>query len=210
MYFRARGVRKGKAKHSGALQELNMLDVFFVPSKSGPLITDTTLQESYSNIKSSPEKIEAARAVTRVILTFPTDFEDMVLWWQLIDYLSVLETTEKGSFSLAPSYFLLAMLKMHGTQPEFERCVLCGTEIIGGSQCFFSVRNGGVVGEECKKREDDLISLIGPERATLVTWKSLALRDVLEQEFLAETERDVMNIVEKYCAWHLGEHMSVR
>lgn len=210
MYFRARGVRKGKAKHSGALQELNMLDIYFVQSKSGPLITDTTLHEPYSKLKSSPEKINAAQNVVKVVLTFPSEFPDMVLWWQLVDYLSVLETTDKGAFSLAPSYFLLSMLKLHGAQPEFDKCVLCGVEVSGGSQCFFSVRSGGIVGEECAQKEEDLISIVGPERATLMTWKSLTLRDTLQQEFLPETERDVSELIERYCAWHLGEHTSVR
>jgi len=210
MLFRARGVRKGKAKHNGSLQELNMLDAYYVPSKGGALITDTTLHEAFSRIKSSPEKIEAARAVTKVILTFPTEFPDMVLWWQFVDYLSVLETSETGSFKLAPSYFLLSMLKLHGTQPEFGKCILCGGDVSGGMKCFFSIKSGGIVGEECEKREDDLISLVGPERATLQTWNSLTLRDVLQQEFLPDTEHDVIQLVERYSAWHLGEHTSVR
>jgi len=211
LFFRARGVRKGRAKHAGVLQELNHVHIYFVEAKGGPLITETTLLESFGGIKSSVEKTAAAQTVSGTLVgVFPSEFPDMVLWWQLHDYLLSLEscTGDKGAMEVAPAFFLLSMLKMHGTQPEFEKCVMCGADLFAKDHYLFSLAHGGVVDGVCGEKDEEAFILQPPARAALITWNSLSFRDVLEQELSQETRTQMVALIDHFAKWHLGEKAS--
>ncbi|HEY4511180.1 MAG TPA: DNA repair protein RecO C-terminal domain-containing protein, partial [Candidatus Paceibacterota bacterium] len=202
-----------RAKHAGALRELNRLDVYYVEAKGGPLVTDTALHESFSSIKSSEKKLDAARAVSMTLAgAFPKDFPDMVLWWQLNDYLSVLERQEGEHDALyaAPAYFLLSMLKMHGTAPELSHCVVCGREVGDLDEYVFSLENGGIIEKGCIRSEEHIIDISPLARGLLRTWRTLSLAEVMEQELSKETRDEVVELVECFSRWHLGERAVAR
>ncbi len=211
--FRARGIRKSTAKHAAPLAELNLLDLYYVEAHGKPLITETVLRNPFSAIKESSEKLEAARAITNTLFrALPTEFPDMVLWWQLSNYLSTLERyAEAGSATrIAPAYFLFSFLTVHGTSPELRTCAVCGADLVAADSYWFSPEHGGVVERSCRTQGEQGITITPVVRALLLTWRTLPLQEVLTQELTAETADDALRLVDYFAKWHLGERASVR
>lgn len=208
MLFRARGVRKSGAKHAGALRQCNRTDVYYVEGKRGPIATDTTLQESYAGIRASEQKLAATQKTCEALARImPPSFTDMVLWWQLGEYLQVLNDFEgeDGQIAIAPTFFMFTFLRLHGTRMEVERCTRCEESFENEDVFYLSPEHGGLVHLSCIDEGAKVIELSPVGRALLRNWATLSLQQVLAQEVSEEVREEVVRGVEHFSAWHLGE-----
>ena len=118
--FKARGIKKSSAKHSGTLQTFNLLNVWFVEGRGMPVVTDTQLRESFAKTRASLAKTKALRKVLNIVSdSTPRGGTDYILWQQLVNYMSHLEEAEDSEdlLSMAPVFFTYKMLSSHGFRP---------------------------------------------------------------------------------------------
>lgn len=203
--FLARGIKKPRSKHRGALQTFNWTQIYFVKGKSFSIITDTVLKDSFSNVKNSLDKIRAIRVISNLLnQALPIGGTDYVLWWQLIDYFSNLEKY-KGSgniLALAPTFFTFKMLSLHGLKPELENCLSCRENNL--LEFSFSTLLGGLICRRCISLEPTAFSLSPQVVALLKIWQKMSFKDMTRQEVPPKISNELIKTIEHFTRWHLG------
>ncbi len=203
--IRARGVKKPSAKLGGSLQEFNWLKVYFVEGKSRPIVTDVALIESFSAIKASLGKLSSVQTVVKSLIDIlPESGPDQLLWWQLTEYLKILEDSrgEDSAIKLAPVFFIYKMLNLHGFRPELNHCVGCRLAPVKGNKILFSTAAGGLLGQECFKLDPTAFGLSSEVLNVLKNWQKLTFKQFLSQPTSYPAE--IIKLVENFSHWHLG------
>ncbi len=205
--FRARGLKKSKAKHSGNLQDFNWLEVFFVEGSGFSIITDTYLIDSFSNIKSNLSKIRVVSEITDTLNSFlPKDVVDTVSWCLLNEYLQNLnskEINEKKIF-LSQAFFNFKLLSLHGFAPELDKCVSCQKEI-KKEGAVFSIPLGGLMDKTCSLNQNQT-HLISSEAISIVKkWPTKEVDKYFSYEEDLERAKELTILVNKFVNWHLNK-----
>ena len=147
----AKSIRKIKAKLQGGLQLLNYLSLEFVKGRSFNIATDAIIKNEFLSLKSSPLKFRAALYVSDLLDKLVKGEEkDDRIWHLLLETLSNLQLTT-CNLQLVLRYFEWNLLSYLGFKPELYFCVHCQEKIQKG-KVFFSVKDGGVLCQGCKKK----------------------------------------------------------
>ena len=122
----------------------------------------------------------------------------------LIDYMSILDVRNSNFKSLLLAY-LIKLIQKDGIAPELKYCVSCEKNT---EKMYFSVEEGGLLCEACKK------TIIEPD--TLIYVANFGIIDVVKYilnnplHIMAkvavdtEIEENIFKVLKHYCSYHLG------
>jgi len=147
----AQGASKIKAKLSGHLDKINLVEIIFTTTYQNRLIT-ALVKDSFINIKKKLKPLEAAFYITHLLAEYTLfNQKDSNLWQLLLNSLYFLEENSTKFEEVAdftPLYFNAQLLNNLGVAPFLEGCVVCGSQI---NTHFFSFEEKGLVCPKHKK-----------------------------------------------------------
>jgi len=202
--FRAVGVKKPAAKHAGALQRLNHLHLFYVEGARLPIVTDSHLISSFSNMRRRKEALQAAMAtLSSLERTLPLGFSDEPAWRQLIELLTSLDTEVLGGvlLPLSPFIFMYSLLCHHGMRPELDACVRCGRPVVNDDSISFSFSRGGIMHQSCLGDETYTAQLSPATVGVLKSWSSQSPARILGQELSQPVREEVSLFIDHFVVW---------
>lgn len=198
---------KSRRRFSGCLDTLNL--VLFKAS-TGSRSQYLTLEEGtlicgFPEIKKDSGRLGMAVNSLRFTQKICLEGDDSShLYSLMLDYLNVME---KNTY--VPSFFpLLYRAKtvfMHGYEPQFESCFICGKKLTNMEKAFFLFAEGKVACKRCLYQNSKAIS-VNPESLSFLS----KLRNSNPEEWVSwnirsETLQDCFQIVESFVEYHVDD-----
>jgi DNA repair protein RecO (recombination protein O) len=146
---KAKGIRKINSKRLSTLDTLNFIRVGLVGESEIRVITEVKMIYSFSNLKSSLEKLKTAYYFIEIVnkLIQESDEYDSV-FELLIKCLKRLD--EKNFFdSRVENYFEMNLLKILGYSIEVGSCVSCLNSDFSTRDFSFDYDQGGIICSHC-------------------------------------------------------------
>ncbi len=151
MELQAKSVRKAGGKLKAGLDLFNHSQIFFVPAKYLPIITDFKIKDSHQVLKSDLYRIKlATTAATLVNKIFEPSLADEKMWSKLKNYFGELNRgfLDREQLSGRSYSFYYQILVLNGLKPELAQCTACA-KAIWSDKLTISLINGGLVHYDC-------------------------------------------------------------
>ncbi len=197
---------KRKGKSALALRPFTLGRYEFFKSRDSYSINSAEVISSFYGIGEDVEKyLQGSYVLEFTARALPEEMPAPELFDQLVEFFQVLEHRQRGLGTLVLAY-QVKLLALSGTMPVLDRCVVCGEEKPAHS---FSIREGGVVCEDCVGK------LQKSGDTTLIYCASFGIVDILKyfvDHRLKQLEKIALNeetgsllqrIVREYAAYHL-------
>lgn len=148
-----RAIRKITSKLRAGADIFNLSEIEFIQGKTSKTLTDAILIEKFKNLKSDPEKLEAAYK-TADVLDSLIGFEekDEKIWQLLITTFRNIEISKYRD--IVCYYFLWNLFSILGYAPELYNCPVCSRKLLPET-LFFSPAEGGLVCWQCFSKLDN-------------------------------------------------------
>ncbi|MDP4001442.1 MAG: DNA repair protein RecO [bacterium] len=148
----ARGVCKPTSVQSMHLELLNTVEFEVIHGKSLPIISSAVMSHQHLNIKESLPKLVAVQFFTEVLDKIAFENEKDAHLWEFLNTMLV-------DFDNVPSGDVLPLFRKHqagflkvlGYAPQIERCVVCSTDPMVGTERMIALSTelGGVMCADC-------------------------------------------------------------
>jgi len=182
----AKGERKITSKLRGALELFYLSEIEFIQGKTYKTLTDAALLEPFRNIRIDLEKLETAFRISEILRNLLKFQEpDEKIWNLILTTFKKLTMRQHPVLATTPSvgdvyhYFLWNFLSNLGYQPELKNCILCQMPIRDEQLIHFSLKEGGVICQNCFEKMDlkekIYISKIGSDKGL----------EILSEDFLS-------------------------
>ncbi|KKS12745.1 MAG: DNA repair protein RecO [Candidatus Yanofskybacteria bacterium RIFCSPHIGHO2_01_FULL_41_21] len=172
----ARGVCKPTSVQSMHLELLNTVEFEVIHGKSMPIISSAVMSHQHLNIKESLPKLVAVQFFTEVLDKIAFENEKDAHLWEFLNTMLV-DFDDVSSDGILPLFrkHQAGFLKVLGYAPQIERCVVCSTDPMVGTERMIALSTelGGVMCADCflaggqgvLLEKNDLNSLIGTSLA---------------------------------------------
>ena len=150
----AKGERRIKSKLRAGLELFYLSEIEFIQGKAHRTLTDTILIENFKNLRRDLVRLKIAHQISDVLDNLVKGEEaDREIWQLLTDTFRLLDKPKilTVTCQLLYYYFLWNFLSILGYQVELYKCSLCQKKITP-EDISFSPREGGLIGNECKKK----------------------------------------------------------
>ncbi len=151
MRVMARGVCKPTSVQSMHLELLNAVEFEVIHGKSMPIISSAVMSHQYLNIKESLPKLAAVQFFIEVLDKIAFENEKDVYLWEFLN--TMLTDFDNSSGDVLPLFrkHQAGFLKVLGYAPQIERCVVCSTNPMVGTERMIALSTelGGVVCADC-------------------------------------------------------------
>lgn len=154
----ARGAKKLSSKLSGHLEPLSLVDILIIKGKGFNYVGSALGRQAFLGIKDDLNKLYFSGLVIRNFNLLVRDNQpDERLFFLLLHFLEALDAYPEAEFSrengeLLYVFFVLKLLTELGYKPEMYECLSCRNQIKSGHN-YFNLKNGGLVCENCFKKE---------------------------------------------------------
>ncbi len=170
----ARGAKKLSSKLSGHLEPLSLVDILIIKGKGFDYIGSALGRQAFLGIKDDLNKLYFAGLALRNFNLLVRDNQpDERLFFLLQRFLEVLDNYSGDEFTrengdLLYVFFALKLLSELGYRPEMHECLSCRSQIKSGKN-YFNLKNGGLVCENCFKKEFSIYEKEGIRPAEILT-----------------------------------------
>lgn len=150
-YFQAKSVRKQTGKLKNGLDVFNWAEIYFVPAKYLPIITETKVKDYASVIKNDLYRFKLAQLAAHILpRIMEPGLAEPAIWREVSVYFSNLnDTVLDRSQLLQKVYFLCYRLMiLSGYQPQLEKCTKCHKPVFE-KELKLSLSSGGLVHLNC-------------------------------------------------------------
>ena len=150
----ARAERKIKSKLRAGLENFYLSEIEFIQGKAHKTLTDTILINNFKNLRGDLEKLGIAYQISDLVDNLLKGEEaDPKIWQLLNETFDILNKTSEFKVlgPLIYYYFLWNILSVLGYQVELYYCSVCQKKITP-KNISFSLKEGGLVGEECQDK----------------------------------------------------------
>ncbi|MFN2343187.1 MAG: DNA repair protein RecO [Desulfonatronovibrio sp.] len=198
---------KSRRRFSGCLDTLNLVLFKASTGSRGQYLTleEGTLICGFPEIKKDPGRLGMAVNSLRFTQKICLEGDDSSqLYSLMLDYLDIMENNP-----CVPSFFpLLYRAKavfMHGYEPLFESCFVCGKSHTDMSKAFFLFSEGKVACEKCLCQNSKIIS-VHPESLSFLS----RLRNSNPEKWISwnikpEILQDCFQMVESFVEYHVDD-----
>lgn len=200
-----KGAKQYKSKNFAYSQVLNKIQFESIPSKTFTILGSANIVASYSKIKQSFERTQAAYLVLEYAYQFAEHISEFKLFYSFLQ--SILESIDqKSQFILYSIIFRLKLLYLLGIGPIFSHCIQCESkENLRG----FDLYNGGVKCNNCFEATDFLYATSLIQK---IKYLYLVKLDQVDEEALQQCMDVVSQLDEflsRYYDHYLGYHSRV-
>lgn len=126
MEFMAKGARKQEAKLKSGLDVFNHIDLFYVPAKYMPIVTDFKIRNDFKNMKRDLFRLKLAHFASGAILKiFEPSLAEPRVWQKVLRFFAGLENNQLNKEELVESsYFwchdILVLNGLNPRSPDFK------------------------------------------------------------------------------------------
>lgn len=203
----ARGARKTRSRLSAASQPL-IRALFFLRAGTTGLasLNQAELLQSFPNIREDLYKSAYASYIAELTDRFSEDRQTNVPLFQLL--LESFNQIENGKDSeIVTRIFEIKILSMFGYRPVLHRCALCQN---GAEPWFFSSREGGLLCENCRRR--DPFAFFIPENVArmLYVFQTMNIAQLGEIRVKDETRALLKRTTEEFIETHTELRLKTR
>ncbi len=198
----AKGCRRPKSKFCGTLEVFNLAEIIYYKRESKDLYTlsDATVIDHFSDIRSSKNKVNAAMVLCEFFnKTLPLEETDTASYTHLFNFLQELKKIDSNSIKPLTLYYLLIALAGAGFKPHLDNCVRCHNPIDYNSKKIdFSISGGGVV---CENDFDDTVVFLSSDTINL-------LKNIYQNKRIridARQFKEIETLVPEYLHYHLNQ-----
>ncbi|MEW6357429.1 MAG: DNA repair protein RecO [Planctomycetota bacterium] len=171
----AKGAKRLTKSALGAMDPLTHVDLVFLDRQREGLrtLTEWELLDSFHGLREDLDRLYRASYAVQLVSELTEEGEANPRIFDLL--LRILKRfCEDGDHGKLIFAFELALLRCVGYLPRLVRCAHCGSDLSGGGRRCFSIREGGVLCEECCGADADAIDM---SRAALTAMATLAHGD---------------------------------
>lgn len=198
----AKGCRRPKSKFCGTLEVFNLAEIIYYKRETKDLYTlsDATITDDFSDIRSSNSKVNAAMVLCEFYdKTLLQEEIDIASYRHLFDFLQELKDIDSHSIKPLTLYSLLIALAGAGFKPHLDNCVRCHNPIDYNSKKIdFSISGGGVV---CENDFDDTVVFLSSDTINL-------LKNIYQNKSIridARQFKEIERLVPEYLRYHLNQ-----
>lgn len=198
----AKGCRRPKSKFCGTLEVFNLAEIIYYKRESKDLYTlsDATITDDFSDIRSSNSKVTAAMVLCEFFdKTLLQEERDTASYAHLFNFLQELRNIDSHSIKPLTLYSLLIALAGAGFKPHLDNCVRCHNPIDYNSKKIdFSISGGGVV---CENDFDDTVVFLSSDTIDL-------LKNIYQNKGIridARQFKEIERLVPEYLRYHLNQ-----
>ncbi len=198
----AKGCRRPKSKFCGTLELFTLTEIIYYKRETKDLYTlsDATIMDHFSNIRSSNNKVNAAMVLCEFYdKTLLQEEIDTASYRHLFNFLQELKNIDSHSIKPLTLYHLLIALAGAGFKPHLDNCVRCHNSIDYNSKKIdFSISGGGVV---CENDFDDTVVFLSSDTIDL-------LKNIYQNKSIqidARQFKEIERLVPEYLRYHLNQ-----
>ncbi len=211
-----KGVRKEGLPHPSTFEPFTLIEIVFYEKLRSELhlISESSILESFESLRSRLDVLATAYYFSELAdqLTEAEDPHEEI--FELLEFsfrwLPVFDMT------FAMRFFELQLLSEIGLLPNLEGCLGCGKE--NPEQAFFSVRQGGLFCQECRRKSPDAALIRRPVLAAMKFLTGEKIEMSLQASFfgdkMAGLEKGVMKelggLIERFITERLGKRLLTR
>jgi len=148
----ARGVYRPTSVQSMHLELLNSIEFEVIHGRSLPIISSAMMSHQYQGIRSSLPKLAAVQFFTEVLDKIAFENEKDEYLWEFLSTMMV-DFDNASPEEVMPLFrkHQAGFLKVLGYAPQIDRCVVCSTDPIVGTERMvaLSTELGGVMCANC-------------------------------------------------------------
>ena len=196
---------RGKNKTALALRPFTLGRYELFKGRESYSINGAETLNGFYSIGEDVDRFMAASYILELISEMlPEEQPAPELFDMLIDYFELLQA-RKTAFGTLIAGFQTKALRLAGSEPETERCTVCGSE---KDLRAFSVRHGGTVCGKCADEidlhGDAFFRLAGEDLDVLRFLKKGSLRTLEQLALKPDTEKFLRRLLKAWYAWQLG------
>jgi DNA repair protein RecO (recombination protein O) len=201
-----KGARGPQAKFGLYLHEFARYDIVYYEKSSSDtyLVTQCDLKEAYSQIAEDLDKRLLAYYILELVDKFTPLSEPSSDIYKLLNW--ALESLKREKFfDRTIIIFQLKLLEYAGFLPQLDVCVGCSNKITRNA--YFSVRLSGLLCDSCQQADIQNIAISKGAIATINMIRKYQIDRLSRSTVTNETSSVLRKLLEKFIAYHLGEHL---
>ncbi|RKD24011.1 DNA repair protein RecO [Ammoniphilus oxalaticus] len=203
----ARGARKTKSRFGAITQPFIHALFFFHMGTTGlASLNQADLIQSFTSIRGDLYKTSYAGYMTELTDRFCEDRQSNPVLFRLL--LESLKQIEQGKDEeIITRIFEIKILSMYGFKPILNNCVICQN---GREPWFFSVQEGGIVCDSCRRR--DPYAFLLPENIArlLYTFQTMDIAQLGEIKIRETTRSLLKRVTYEFIDAHTGVRLKTR
>lgn len=218
----AKGIRKTKSKFGSSL-ELFTLSRLLIYSKNDymkqvrlagssrhnslDIISDAQIQDSFKNLRKDLAGFAYGNFLVELVdrLTGEGEPGGQRMFHLLKEFLGLCK--ELSSTRVLIYGFTFRLFNTLGYYPRIDKCVVCSTAVKSGRDSNFSVSQGGILCNSCKKVDGSVSPLSTPSLQYFKQLMRMEPRRLSRLKILPYCEREMENIVQDYLDFYLEKNM---
>lgn len=201
-----RGAKKINSVMRNYTNLFSILDFNATTNLSLNTLTEATVVNSFINIVSDMDKLNAGMVILEKINYFCDEIQNKELFYDFVKL--IFDKLNNTNYPyLLMCLFELKLLYLLGVSPEFKQCVICGNKDVEDGS--FSVENGGVI---CTKHMINYVNLNQTETKALQLLYFIK-PDKIDEEFLkliSDYEQNLIKTVDSFYERHLDYHSKAK
>jgi len=150
-HFQAKSVRKYTGKLKSGLDVFNWAEIYFVPAKYLPIITETKVKNYLPGIKNNLYRLKLAQVAAYVLpKIMEPGLAEPAIWHEVSIYFSNLNNEALNRAQLLQKVYFLCyrLMILNGYQPQLEKCTKCHQPVFE-KELKLSLTSGGLVHLNC-------------------------------------------------------------
>jgi len=203
----AQGARKTKSRFGAVSQPFTHALFFFHTGSTGlASISQADLLQSFPKIRGDLYKASYASYIAELADRITEDRQRNVVLYHLL--LESLKHIENGKdYEVVTRIFEIKILSMHGFRPILHQCALCSN---GREPWFFSVQEGGLLCDSCRRKDPYAFLLPDSVARILYLFQSMDITQLGEIKVKDTTRLLLKRVTHDFIDAHAGVRLKTR
>ncbi len=204
-----RGVKKSSSRLAPHLEIFTVSDLLIIFGAKNNILRSAFTAENFINLRRNFDLYFAGSYLLELIdkLT-PFNDPEPQIFSLLFESLTLLnEAKNKKEIEFIVSRFQFKFLDLLGLRPRFDKCILCGREVVKKNS-YFSFKHEGVICDRCPRRETGVLRFTDNSAAALeIIFRKNNGADGKGASIKKETIGDLRKIGSHLVLCHLGKKL---
>lgn len=207
----AKGIRKTKSKFGSSLEPFTLSDLLIYSKNDSTggenpldIISDAQIQSSFRNLREGLAGFAYGNFLVELVdrMTGEREQDGYRIFRLLKEFLGLAGCIRNAKVLIYG--FTLRLFNVLGYHPQIDECAICGSKSKG---YYFSVNDGGVLCNDCKKRETGVLPISTSSLQYFRQLMRMESRHLDSLKISVCCGRELENIVQDYLDFYLERDM---
>ncbi|MGQ9603682.1 MAG: DNA repair protein RecO [bacterium] len=206
-----KGSLRPKSKFGASLELFTRCAIMFYSKQNRNLhtLSHAEILSSYENLKKDVVKFAYGGVVAELVEKFcPNEEQNRAIYELLVKTLSEIDVAQRDQIEIILSIYELKFLELIGYAPQLDVCVRCGHPV--EEKLWFGLTSGGLLCEECHKRDLNALRIGSPALLLLKAYRSGSIEELAKKIRPDRSTREAADLLHSFLRMQAGDGVTIK